>query len=313
MRPRGHRRRALPLRSTWQLVSAKLDAMEVTRPGLAELDQLSELAERLQQDPDTYVAYLSESRRAIERDIRDVPAWETLLTSAWDGRRLAGWILPEVDAEMGRVWWWGPFAVHGNWHEVADRVYAEARTALLEISQEELVADQRSKSIPAFAERHGFHREEGSVLLSLRPDNTLPGNGVVRDFDPSHAGGVAHLHDELFPGTHTPGDALVDGQNERRRLHVVILGGLVVGYVILEHQNDGSGYIDFLGVAPSHRGQGIGRALIETCCAAAFDEGARLVHLSVREGNVEARALYRAVGFTEDRVIIPFRKGFSLS
>ena len=40
--------------------------------------------------------------------------------------------------------------------------------------------------------------------------------------------------------------------------------------------------------------------------------GATSVNLTVRESNVAARALYDSLGFTTERVIRPYRKGFSL-
>jgi len=54
-----------------------------------------------------------------------------------------------------------------------------------------------------------------------------------------------------------------------------------------------------LGVAPSLRRRGIGRALLRAAEAAARAEGARVAHLEVRWGNRAARRLYRKEGYTE--------------
>ncbi|QWW20742.1 ribosomal protein S18-alanine N-acetyltransferase [Schaalia sp. 19OD2882] len=54
-----------------------------------------------------------------------------------------------------------------------------------------------------------------------------------------------------------------------------------------------------VGVAPAHRGRGIGRALVEDLLRAAREAGAERVFLEVRRSNEGAQHLYRAVGFKE--------------
>lgn len=53
-----------------------------------------------------------------------------------------------------------------------------------------------------------------------------------------------------------------------------------------------------IGVRPSCRRQGLGRALLRHTMAAARARGARLLHLEVRQGN-EAAELYRQAGFVQ--------------
>lgn len=52
-----------------------------------------------------------------------------------------------------------------------------------------------------------------------------------------------------------------------------------------------------MGIVAAFRGRGIGRALIETTLAATKARGIERVDLEVREDNLPAIALYRAVGF----------------
>jgi ribosomal protein S18 acetylase RimI-like enzyme len=98
---------------------------------------------------------------------------------------------------------------------------------------------------------------------------------------------------------------------DRIRL-VVERDGDVAGYVAVERQPDGNGYVDFLGVAPGHRRRGLGAELVRAGVAALAELGCRRFHLTVREADTGARALYAGLGFTEERVIRPFRRGFSL-
>ena len=54
-------------------------------------------------------------------------------------------------------------------------------------------------------------------------------------------------------------------------------------------------------VDPAHRGQGVGRALLEACCAWADAEpSVEKLSLSVFADNAPALALYRSLGFLEE-------------
>lgn len=72
------------------------------------------------------------------------------------------------------------------------------------------------------------------------------------------------------------------------------LDGLAVGYVEFRQVLDEAELIA-IGVAPDARRQGHGAALMAAFLAAV--SGWAQVHLEVREGNAQARALYEAFGF----------------
>ncbi len=77
---------------------------------------------------------------------------------------------------------------------------------------------------------------------------------------------------------------------------VVHENGRLVGFVFCG--NDGRrGYLHHLVVAPSHRGRGIGRALVERCIAALGEQGIVKVHADVLQENDEALRFWRRVGF----------------
>lgn len=189
---------------------------------------------------------------------------------------------------------------------IADEMYRLLRVVVA-ADTEELAPDDRNSWVAACAARWGFRGEEASAVL--RYTGSGFGEGAGMPLAGRHAARVEALHDRLFPGTHTPGRMLV--QSTEPRL-VCLDGEEVVGYVAAEIQSDGSGYIDFLGVHPDHRRRGIGRALVQASADRLLDLGASSVNLTVRESNAAARALYGSLGFTEERVIRPFRKGFSL-
>jgi ribosomal-protein-alanine N-acetyltransferase len=72
----------------------------------------------------------------------------------------------------------------------------------------------------------------------------------------------------------------------------------VVGYVVAHRAAD-EGEILNLGVAPAHRRQGVGRALVEGVLRLLAARGVRHVYLEVRESNAGARRLYQSLGFSE--------------
>jgi GNAT superfamily N-acetyltransferase len=57
-------------------------------------------------------------------------------------------------------------------------------------------------------------------------------------------------------------------------------------------------YLEELYVAPSKRGQGLGRALLEAAMDVARSEGATRMELGTSEDDTAARALYESAGFS---------------
>ena len=69
-----------------------------------------------------------------------------------------------------------------------------------------------------------------------------------------------------------------------------------VGYVyVQDNASEQEAYVDYLGVLPSHRGRGIGRALIEGVYAQARAAGASEVYWQTHESNSAGRLLYDKV------------------
>lgn len=79
--------------------------------------------------------------------------------------------------------------------------------------------------------------------------------------------------------------------------------GRLVGAVLVG--TDGRrGYLQHLAVAPSHRGEGLGRALAERAVAALRALGIEKCHLMVRQENAPARAFWERLGWSERGDII---------
>jgi ribosomal protein S18 acetylase RimI-like enzyme len=275
-----------------------------------DLTDLVALAEEAQRTPTRHIAYLASDAEAIEAEMIGLEGWPGNCVVAVRDSGPIGWLQGESDPDIGRVWWWGPFVAAGEPPDTALQLY-DAAAALLDpaITQEEMGPDDRNDIVVAVAGARGFRGETASMVLSRTAEPaTVP--DVVRPYEPGDADAVAALHDRLFAGTHTTGAGLVDPAASRHLL--VAEAGTIAGYIAFEVQADGSGYIDFVAVDPDQRRKGIAAALVTGACTQLDDLDVTRIHLTVRENNTAARALYGRLGFIEERVIRPYRKGFSL-
>lgn len=83
-------------------------------------------------------------------------------------------------------------------------------------------------------------------------------------------------------------------QIEAGGVYVAEVAGAVQGFAALLPRDDGDAELDALFVEPDAWQQGIGRALVEACCAAARAAGARYLHVV---GNPHAEGFYGSCGF----------------
>ena len=76
--------------------------------------------------------------------------------------------------------------------------------------------------------------------------------------------------------------------------------GELLGYaLVLFHGRTALARLYSMAVAPEHRGQGLGRVLLEAAETAALDSGAAVMRLEVHPQNFAAIALYRRAGYLE--------------
>ena len=299
-------------------------AMQIRQAMEADRRTLSVIAADLQRRPDRHVAYLAEDAHSIAAEmVEEDDDWTAVsavaeLTGPERGD-IVGWLMGSIDPDMGRVWWYGPFveADDATWPSVADALYGFAGELLdRDVDEEELAPDSRFGTLIGWAAGRGFDVDPGSAVLRLAGGvggRDRQGSGIaVRAIDDRDAANVVGLHDALFPGTHTTGATLVAGADDRHVRLVAELEGAVAGYVAAEVQPDGGGYIDFLGTADRFRRRGVAAELVRAAVAELRARSAGDVHLTVREANTGARALYAGLGFREERVITPLRRGFRL-
>jgi ribosomal protein S18 acetylase RimI-like enzyme len=295
--------------------------LEVRTASPADLAAIATLVAEQQRDPTRHVGYLASTEDAIAVQLTELePLGLDGTVIALDEGQVVGVLAAEWDDDPPRVWWHGPVVASGaDWQAVADALDDAGRRLLpASVTEEEHAPDARHEQLAAFAARHGAVAGEGSVVLGRRLDGTsddapraTPEGIVLRPFEERDRAAVAALHDALFPATHTPGHRLDEGAD--RLVWVAEHAGELVGYVAAEPQEDGDGYVDFLGVAETVRGRGLGTALVGTVCVQLRAHGCPSVHLTVRTSNVAARRVYARCGFTEERELVPWRRGFTVA
>jgi ribosomal protein S18 acetylase RimI-like enzyme len=91
-------------------------------------------------------------------------------------------------------------------------------------------------------------------------------------------------------------------------------GSVLVGTVLGGH--DGRrGYLQHLAVAPSHRGRGVGRALVDRALAALAERGIRKSHVMVNLENRAGQAFWAHLGWTprDDLVLLSHVEGSDMN
>jgi ribosomal protein S18 acetylase RimI-like enzyme len=155
---------------------------------------------------------------------------------------------------------------------------------------------------------------EGSKAISLgpmpphQPDSS---DTTVRRATPGDAGAVARLFQDFQDEFDEPSPGLEAAEGRyadlirNRDMTVLLVGEGPDGFAQIRYRPwvyspgpNAHAYLEELYVAPSLRGRGLGRALLEAVIRTAGDEGAAHMELGTSEDDVAARSLYESAGFT---------------
>jgi GNAT superfamily N-acetyltransferase len=128
------------------------------------------------------------------------------------------------------------------------------------------------------------------------------------DWRPGDLGAVVRLHGELYAREHgfdasfeayvAEGLArFVLGRGSRERAWIAERGAELLGCVGIVDAGEGVAQLRWFLVAPSARGRGLGRRLLEEALRFAREEGYRTVTLWTVDLLTDAARLYRAAGF----------------
>ncbi len=131
------------------------------------------------------------------------------------------------------------------------------------------------------------------------------GGYSFRQADPSDVSRVAELVDAAY--RHyverigmLPGPMTDDYEAVIRNYDVTVAerAGAIVGVIVLRTTDEGF-LIDNVAVHPSHRGRGLGRALLQLAETEARGAGFDSVYLYTHEKMIENQAMYSRIGYVE--------------
>jgi len=217
--------------------------------------------------------------------------------------RLVGALGSEVDEGAGRGWLRGPFLL------AAGRAWEAAAAALLvELLAGLPSAVRRLDSFLNAANERGnaFYLENGFRRMGLVHVYSVPAPAEVAAYPavavpliPALAPSFAALHDATFPTTWITGQGILSRLGSDYHAFVHASEGQVLGYLVASLElGSGEGIVEFLGVRPDARRQGIGRGLLETALRWFFEaKGVPRVNLVVADDQANARSLYESAGF----------------
>ncbi|MFZ9643021.1 MAG: ribosomal protein S18-alanine N-acetyltransferase [Candidatus Methylopumilus sp.] len=124
-----------------------------------------------------------------------------------------------------------------------------------------------------------------------------PANLSFREMQTSDLDAVMQIETVNFPFPWTAGnfkDSITSGHD----CVVLQMDDSIIGYAILMMVLDEAHLLN-ISVAPSHKGQGLGRHLLDHMMQIGREKGGLNMFLEVRPSNIAAITLYESIGFNE--------------
>jgi ribosomal protein S18 acetylase RimI-like enzyme len=272
---------------------------------------------RLQQQKEHYIGYFDTEESAIHVYIKNLePDWQTTSLLAYKDDQLVGVIIAEYDLELSRAWIHGPMVEdQPNWHEIADQLYEKLMQEIIPktITDYELYGGKANHNLATFAQRHQFPAKDPSVVLMFPRAKleTLPKITDIHQLTSKYYDQFKKLHTVIFPKTYYSGEQLLKQLDETNQIFIEIINNKLIGFIHIKVEKSlQEGYIEFVGVEESARGQGIGKKLVITALQWLFITFSQIstVNLTVSQTNVSALAVYTKVGFEPVIYLQGYRK-----
>lgn len=269
---------------------------------MRDLSALTEAAFLLNNQPEHNCNYCCKTRPSIAEDFAAMLENEDcLLIADFDGDRLLSFCGFFVDGPKHRADCVGPFVAEGD--------FSAAAKALLDTASEwagpgftySMCFDKRNTAYFDFARQMNAVDNGNECIMELaRADFApkalpYPARAIEeRDFPAFCA-----LHEENFPNIYVSSIDILESLGKNRFVEVFELDGVLSAYGVLEKPAVGDRMTaEIVCVDRRFRGRGVGRAVVQTLCTAAFAfPGTEWVDLVVDNINERARKLYTSVGF----------------
>jgi ribosomal protein S18 acetylase RimI-like enzyme len=211
----------------------------------------------------------------------------------------------EIDRCQRRAWIRGPWALPGQSSASLDAALLDAlERALPEVKRLDAFPSADDASLNALYHGAGYHCM--AVHHVMQAMFGYDGRATAADarIRPARMDDLQHwlpLHHDLFPGSSLSDSDIAAAIGDGARLVLsACIDGRPAGYLVAKDDATmDEVYVDYLGVDPGARGQGLGRALL--LHAVGWGEGRvrRRAALTVRQDRAEALSLYLHCGFKQ--------------
>ncbi|PKL75886.1 MAG: hypothetical protein CVV27_13045 [Candidatus Melainabacteria bacterium HGW-Melainabacteria-1] len=274
-----------------------------------ELDRIVDFILPLQASAETRCLHLDWTRPGLSADIQDLDA--PLNEAFWlacEGPELVGVLGLDQSLESGRGWLHGPFAREQDWETIVSMLFAAIWQALpAQITRVSNYLELANACGLDFHSRFGFVPKGVSHIYRAQNRPTQAPAGIT-SAEPTDFEALGALHQAAFPQSWLSGNELSAKIDLSHPLLVARHQGEPIGYIRLSrHVSLSEASVDFVAVAPSFQGQGLGRQLLEAGLDWIFaNQRLETAFLNVSDDNTNALGLYQSAGFE------PFQSGVAL-
>lgn len=283
-----------------------------------DLKTLAAFIETHNTHSDAHIGYCGSNQDEIENalleDIDDIPFTESFILG-YDEETLIAVLGFDYDDERATAEIWGPFMERPYWAHV-DAAWGKLQE-LFPKSLEHVHCFPNKNNTQCIEWIQGSNFTLNSEELTFKIDadavSKLPMSDV-QELTAPYWDALCALHDKTFPGTYYSGHEMLQRQDPHQKIFIHTIDESLSGYIYVEADpefNEGS--IEFFGVDPLFRGQGIGLKLITHALKFIFSfEGTQSVQLCVSASTPSAIHLYEKVGFKKQHTLSFYSKSLNI-
>jgi ribosomal protein S18 acetylase RimI-like enzyme len=262
---------------------------------------------------------------SVERHAQELTALPADEAAFWEARdadgAVEGIVGCEFDPALRRAWLRGPIVAGDPAQRgpLLHRLVQALEAALPAIRCFDAFPTEDEAPLNALYaargyQRMGVHRVLEAALAtpaSAHEPWPLPSGVSIRCAKAADLTPLLALHENLFPNGYLKAGDFAEALDDpgRRVLCCTGADGRLLGYL---HTKDDPEqpeiYVDYLGVVPEARGQGLGRALLGEALAWGRVLGRPRASLTVREDRTPALALYERSGFRQVSAGVHWRR-----
>ena len=270
---------------------------------MSRLEQCVETAFERNSHPESNCAFCSSSRKSILQDFEFIisdPGCR--MVGHFDNGALTGFLGCFFNPDNNWVDCIGPF-FKSEWnHAHAADMFLFAEAELVKAVRFNFYFNAENKNCHRLMEALSAERNDNEYILTLDASDyepLQPERRVVNYAD-NYGSELIHLHDTTFPDIYVTGKGITDSVGKTREVFCALdEHGTFAGYGVLKYA-DNTKYMaaEIFAIKKEKRGQGYGRALLNSVANSAFNNhNGSTVHLVVDKLNADAKSLYYSFGF----------------